>query len=529
MKNINICLTLLLFVFLGISCFEDDSNYDYGTAVYDDYSITMDAIPTSFLWGEPVVVRPLEVTSGPYAGQELDSTKFRWEYYSANFGEDITTPICTTFTFKRDLWKEGAVINTSYTFLLRAIDDYGNIYDRNFSVKYGYVLPTSARWAILCEGNNRESIIHNITGTDTSTFRVFNDCAKIMGHPSIGSGPKSIFFADNGFNVFGVVQESNDMMLIHPYTYATYRTLDQLFQGGTVPAGVKPQYDMIVNGCLGVMWNTDGKLYSKIFTAKAQYSKEKFSERTLKHEDGSEVNCQFLLTNDENPSQRKDLIVYDGTKKGMYLVCGKDLKNAGKVVPILAPASNANLAVPLPEPNDLSEFEVLYAESQSHAINTWYAFLKKDGKMYYYEYTFATDSYYSPKVARATAIKFYEITDFMAQDFPTNTKLYDLGRTGQYLFFVPNSDKKSIYYYDTKTNKGGVFMKFENDGDEEITRIKCMYASTATKSYYMGVARGNKFYTIYITAGAMMPDVAFSDKINGRFEFDEKVVDFIYR
>ena len=530
MKNIKIYLTLLLFVFLGISCFKDDSNYDFGTRVYDDASITMDAIPT-FTLGDPVIVRPKEFKSGPYAYQEIDSTKFRWEYYAPNFSEDPTVPICTTMTFKRDLSKEGAVVNTSYSMLLRAIDDYGNVYDCTFSVKYGPKIPYSSRWAILAEGNNRESIMHLITGTDTSNFKVYNNCAKLVGSPSLGTGPQRIWYADNGMGHVGLVQESSKMEIISVYTFATYRSLSQLFQGGVVPAGVNPVYDMTIQGAVSLLWNNDGKLYTKIHIPNTSSNANnalntKFTEKTLKHDDGSEVNCGFIITKEENPRQRKDVIIYDKTKNGFFLVCGKDLKNAGKVVPIYAPTSNANLAEPLPEPYNLSGYEVIYAESQGYAINTHYAFLRKDGKLYYYCITFATDSYYSPKVARATKLVMNEITDF-PDEFPTDPKLYDIQPAGTYLFFVPKSDKKSIYYYDMNTNKVRVYMRFE--GGEDITRIHCDYMSTATKATKLGVAKGNKFYILNAASGYLHQDVLFEDKIIGEFEFDEKVVDFFYR
>ena len=526
MKNIKIYLTLLLFVFLGISCFKDDSNYDYGTLEFKERSITMETYPASFTLGQPVILRPKEFTYGPYAYQEIDSTKFRWEYYAPNFSKDPTKPICTTMTFIRDLGSEGAVVNTSYTIILRAIDDYGNVYDQNLSVKYGPAIPYSSRWAILAEGDNRESIVHLITGTDTSNFKVYNNCAQMVGSPSLGTGPKSIWYADNGLNHFGIEQESSKMEIISVYTFATLRSLEQLFQGGVVPAGVSPKYDMMVNGSLGVLWNNDGKLYSKIVTNKSAYSKEKFSTKTLTHEDGTEVNCQFLLTKEENPTQRKDFLVYDRNKKGIFMVCGQDLKTAGKVVPIYAPTSNANLAEPLPEPYDLSDYEVLYSESQGYYIDRWYNFLKKDGKLYYYYFVFPTANYHTQKIARATSIIMREIIDF-PNEFPTDPKLYDLQPAGNYLLFVPNSDKKSIYYYDTRSNAVGVFMTFE--GGEDITDIHWDYKSTATSAKRLGVARGNKFYILNSSEDAMKPSVAFDAKIVGEFEFNEKVVDFFYR
>ena len=519
MKNIKIYFTLFLFVLFAVSCFEDDSNYEYGTAILEENSIEMDVKTNGYTWGTPIVVKPTKFKKGPYAELEtIDSTKFRWEYYLPDFAEDPSVPVCTTFTFQRELWKEGAVLSTSYSGMLRAIDSLGNKFDASFSVKYaGYAYPTSNRWVLLAENSAGESVLHLVQGTtDTSKLVVYKDIAKV------GSGPRRIYFAPN-YSVFGVEEASSGLTYVHPYTYATYRTPEQFFEGGAIPAGEVLKEELSLNGSIGLMWCQSGKVFVKIFEKKADHSKVRYSTATLKHEDGTDVDCGYILTRYENAYVRTDLVIYDKTRKGLYHVCGKDLKHAGKVVPVLAPTSNVNL----PEPNNLDGYDVLYAEMDGYYQKYYNMILRKDGKYYYYQVTYAIADYYTSKIARSTQIKFNEITDY-SLGFADDVNLYDIESNPRYIYFVPDLDRKSIYYYDFNTQKVGVYMKF--DGGDNITRISFRNdnASYQPKTY-MGVAKGKEFYLLNAADGYMSPQVAYDQKIMKKFDFDSKIVGFTFK
>ena len=519
MKNIKICFTLLLLVLLGVACFEDESNYEYGTAIFESNSIKTDVKSSGYAWGTTIVVKPTEFSKGLYADLEtIDSTKFRWEYYSADFAEDPTVPICTTFTFQRDLWNEGAVLNTAYTMLVRAIDSLGNVFDGIFSVKYsGYAYPTLNRWVLLARGSEGQSVIHLVSGiTDTAAFKVYKDVA------TMGSGPRSIFFTNN-WNVFGVQEESSGMTYMHPYTYALYRTPGQLFASGSVPAGEKLKKDVTVNGCISLAWCESGKVYYKIHENKSKYSSVKYPEKTLKHEDGTEVDCGVLLGRDQSEASRQNIVLYDKTKKGLYLVCGKDLKTAGKVVPVLPPV---NYDGPLPS-NNMDGYELLYGEMNGYDSKSYNMILKKDGKYYHYQVYFLDTDYYTAKVARSSNIILNEIVDNplgCANDF----MLYDIAQKPEYIFFVPELDRKSIYYYDLATGKTGVYMQFEGEGDINHIHFRLDNFSYQPKTF-LGVAKGKKFYLLNAAAAYMQPTVAFEDKIMGEFEFDTEIVGFTYK
>jgi hypothetical protein len=271
------------------------------------------------------------------------------------------------------------------------------------------------------------------------------------------------------------------------------------------------------------MWCESGKIYAKIFEKKADHSKTRYPAKTLKHADGTDVDCGYILTREENAYARQDLVIYDKTKKGLYHVCGKDLKNAGKVTPLLAPTSNVNL----PEPNNLAGYEVLFGEMDGYNQKYYNMILKKDGKYYHYQVTYTIANYYTAKVARAEALLFDEITDF-SLGFPNDPKLYDIEQKPRYIYFVPDQDRKSIYYYDFNSKKVGVYMTFQ--GGEDINRIRFRHDNFSYQpKTFMGVARGKEFYILNAADAYMQPTVAFDQKIMKSYQFDSKIVDFTYK
>ena len=143
MKNIKIYFTLFMLVLLGVSCFEDDSNYEYNTL--KRHIMCMQISGGTAYWGEPIVVTPTSFngSGGIFRNQKIDSTwanRLRWEYFCPQLSTDAYTPICTTMVLNMELWKnENVVMNKRYSVLLRATDSLGNIYDKTFDIRYSFV------------------------------------------------------------------------------------------------------------------------------------------------------------------------------------------------------------------------------------------------------------------------------------------------------------------------------------------------------------------------------------------------------
>jgi len=97
--------------------------------------------------------------------------------------------------------------------------------------------------------------------------------------------------------------------------------------------------------------------------------------------------------------------------------------------------------------------------------------------------------------------------------------LYAFTYNDNYLFFVPESDKKSLYYYDQTTGRSALFLTFP----EEITRIKFQGSSNSV----LGVAcKDNKLYILNVADTNF--DSSDEEKITTTLDFSTygEIVDF---
>jgi len=510
MKNIKIYFTLFMLVCLGVSCFKDDGNYEYNTVKRYVNVITVSG-GTAY-WGEPIVVTPTNFSSGAgiFKNAAIDSTwanRVRWEYFCANLADDPYTPICTTMVLNMDLWKnEKMVMNTNYEVILRVTDSLGNYYDKNFNIKYNYKYTSG--WCVLTkEGSNSVLSLATQSGDD---WTINHDLRALMGEPALGTNPTGIFSGPDGM----YITQSPEMVALNVNTYKTYKTLADMFQGGNVPTGVEPVNITRVYGSLGLILNKDGKLYTKIFQQN-KWDNELFSQRTLQY-NGVDMSCRFLL---EAGTNWQDVIVYDDKLHGFYAVIGAWLYTTGKVFPIKAPSGNKDLENPLPEPNDLSAFDVLHAEAIKSSDGTIRSILKEKatGKVYFYQVDWYWDDYWYEDSPLPRKLTFNEITE-NAQNFSEGT-LYAFTYNDNYLFFVPESDKKSLYYYDQTTGRSALFLTFP----EEITRIKFQGSSNSV----LGVAcKDNKLHILNVADTNF--DSSDEEKITTTLDFSTygEIVDF---
>jgi|GEM_PF-6053495 len=515
MKNIKIYFTLFMLVLFGVSCFEDDSNYEYNTL--KRHVMCFYITGGTAYWGEPIIAYPSKVR-GNYGifkkNEVLDSTyanRLRWEYFCPKLSSDPYTPICTTMVLNMDLWKhENVVMNTNYEVLLRATDSLGNYYDYTFNIKYNYKY--TGGWFVLTkEGGNSVVSLATQSGSD---WTINHDLRALMGEPALGTNPTGLCGGSSSIYPDGIyVFQSPEAVALNSNTYATATTITDMFQGGNVPAGLDPITIKKVNhGSLGVIWNRDGKLYSKMF-AQNKWANELFSQKTVRY-NGVDMSCQFLL---EGATQ--DFCVYDDKLHGFYGVCGAWVYQTGYVFPIKGPSGNKNLENPLPEPNDLSAFDVLHAESLGGSDGSVRSILKEKatGKIYFYQFDFSWDDFWYNDIAAANKLEFIEITG--DANYFTDGTLYAFTYSDPYLFFVPESSKKDLYYMDKNTGRIALFMSLP----AEITRIKFQGSSNSV----LGVAcKDNKLYILNVADTNF--DSSDEEKITTTLDFSTygEIVDF---
>ena len=335
-----------------------------------------------------------------------------------------------------------------------------------------------------------------------------------MGEPALGTNPTGLFGGSSDIYPDGIyIAQDPEIVAVNTNTYTTTTTLTDMFQGGNIPAGIDPiTIKKVSHGSLGVIWNRDGKLYSKMF-AQNKWANELFSQKTVQY-NGEDINCRFLL---EGATQ--DVCVYDDKLHGFYGVCGAWVYQTGYVFPIKGPSGNKNLENPLPEPNDLSAFDVLHAESLGGSDGSVRSILKEKatGKIYFYQFDFSWDDFWYNDIAAANKLEFIEITG--DANYFTDGTLYAFTYSDPYLFFVPESSKKDLYYMDKNTGRIALFMSLP----AEITRIKFQGSSNSV----LGVAcKDNKLHILNVADTNF--DSSDEEKITTTLDFSTygEIVDF---
>jgi len=500
MKAIKIYFTLFLLVFLGVSCFEDDSNYTYKDVSYSDGSIVV--TQSAAIWGKPIVITPKSIdgsAEGVYKGMDLDSTfatRMTWKYFCPELTGDPQIPICTTMVFNMDLWKhERVAMGTANTILLQATDSLGNVYDTEITVKYDYLYKRG--WFVLTneEGQSVLSLV------DQSNV-LNHDIRTLSNLPVIGSGPKRMFRGPDGTYI---VQESG-MVALNENTWATAKTLPEMFQNEEVPEGLFPVYVGRIYGSLAILVNEDGKLYSKVYQQN-KYDTEKFSKKTVQY-NGVDLYAHFVF---DYWDWWQTFIVYSENLKGFYGVNGAWLYIAGTTYPILGPEWNEEGA--LPNPDDLSGYAMIHAGIVEWEYGVTRSIIRDTAtsEIYFYQFDFDNESAISEEHPRAYDLTFIKVVDG-EKYFSQEPVCCEFTPTDNYLFFVPGNAKKDLCYLDCRTGLIGVFHSFEDD-------ITCMKFQNESNTV-LGVATAKKLYVLNVD-DSRFEETDMKKKITQTFDFSE--------
>lgn len=480
------------------ACYEDKGNYDYQTPNKVKISIPQGSTITDVLVGKPYSINPLLTFDNPG-----DSVRFT--YYWTFLGDTIAT--------ERNLNHVFDEVAQSENLYYYAVDPQTG-YQSSKIIKITVLSEFSKGWAILAEGNNRESIlgfVRPVKPSEEDQPKNWEAHTDLYGEQNnantLGYGPLQLAQTFTRTRSLLTVMQENESLELDGDDYKIDTLLQDEFLYGQYPANFVPA-EMYYTFHIDVIRSVNGNLLYRTVAASGLESwsvfyPSKYVPIPLAYED-VDMNIRKMCRH-----QGLNLIlVYDRSddwKKNRIIAINTNTLSLGSLFTFNEKYSNyLNLT-------NFEDYELVFFDRVENVENTNLGMLLKKEN----EYVLQTCVLGVNMFGTGGTSSYPKSISFPRPELLNENTVFFAPRGKTYWFF---SDGSTLYFYDFKTGAVAEFFRF--------TAGNVVNMDTNPQVSELGVGLDNGDFCILSLDNEQFPATELVFRQSG---FGKKTIDVMYK